>query len=138
MTDRIIPQGYTRVPLDYEGEVWLESHVKDMGSEIESLRDKLAGTIGILEARNREIERIAELLTEATKVAEDAERVGLMHIEQSRMLVVSQAREAKLRAALVALDEYYSLPGEDDWVRFLNEVLTPAREVLRQTAEELK
>jgi hypothetical protein len=49
-----------------------------------------------------------------------------------------QAREAKLRAALVALDEYYSPPGEDDWVRFLNEVLTPAREVLRQTAEGLK
>jgi hypothetical protein len=42
----------------------------------------------------------------------------------------SQAREAKLREALVALDEYYSTPGEDDWVRFLNEVLTPAREAL--------
>jgi hypothetical protein len=53
-------------------------------------------------------------------------------------LGASLGREAKLRAALVALDEYYSLPGEDDWVRFLNEVLTPAREVLRQTAEELK
>jgi hypothetical protein len=52
--------------------------------------------------------------------------------------IASQARETKLREALVALDEYYSTPGEDDWVRFLNEVLTPAREVLRQTAEELK
>jgi hypothetical protein len=66
------------------------------------------------------------------------EQYDLVTTESRNKLRESQAREVKLREALVALDEYYSTPGEDDWVRFLNEVLTPAREVLRQTAEGLK
>ena len=32
-----LPQGYTRLPWGYYGEVWLESQVKDLGAEIERL-----------------------------------------------------------------------------------------------------
>jgi hypothetical protein len=74
----------------------------------------------------------------ADKIEQLREQYDLVTTELRNKVAGSQARETKLREALVALDEYYSLPGEDDWVRFLNEVLTPAREVLRQTAEGLK
>lgn len=80
-----------------------------------------------------EIERLRAELNDVSLERAWAERNAAV-AELHNYKEVGQAREAKLRGALVALDEYYTTPGEDDWVRFLNDVLTPAREVLRQTA----
>lgn len=53
--------------------------------------------------------------------------------ESSQLLQLFQ----EMHEALLRLDDYFSSPGEDDWIRFSKEVLTPARAVLAKMNGEM-